>query len=119
MTITMATLLGVTKGTLMGDIGDLYRFYEDYIGSPVFTHQMPRLFEQTSDTITAQHPFLNEVDLGIVNRDNCKVVLSNLICEHGDSFDVARPLMDKHLVKEPISELVDMIDADRVIVVDI
>lgn len=117
MNVTMATLLGVTTGRLMGDMGDLYRFYEAYTGSPVFTHQLPRLFHQTHQTIIAQYPFIRKVDLSEIDRDNYKVVLSNLVAEHGDSFDVARPLLTKHLVKEPISELVDKVGADKVTVV--
>ena len=118
MNITMSTLLGVTKGKLMGDIGDLYKFYEGYIGEPVFTHQMTRLFEQTSDTIIAQHPFINDVDLSLVNKDNYKVILSNLISEHGDRFQIARPLLSGHLVKDPLTELVDRVVTEKVIVVE-
>jgi len=92
MIITLSTLLGVTKGRLMGDMDDLFDFYNFYVGMPVFTQQLPRIYEQTREAITAQHPFLNSIDLSDITKENYKVILGNLIAEHGDSFDVARPL---------------------------
>lgn len=119
MQITMGTLLGVTKGKLMGDIDDLYKFYNYYTGASVFTHQLPRLYEQTHKTIAAQYPFLYNIDLSDVTRDNWKTMLSNLVEEYGDSFDVARPLISKHLVKDPLEEAVDMFGEDRVIAISV
>ena len=114
MKISMGLLLSVTVGNMMvKDIREMYKFYEWYSGAPVWTHQLPRLYDQTHEAIKAQHPFTKGIDSSSINHDNWEAVLADLIAKHGDEFDISRPLLDKHLHRDPIGEAVEIVGEEK------
>lgn len=88
-------------------------------GVPHFTHQLPRGADSCKPYLLRQHPWLVDITPPVEFRDKDHVDqwLVEQIAKHGEYHDVRRFPAGVYVGRDPISEMVEMVGSDRVIVV--
>lgn len=118
----LGDILSVTTGRLVSTSGEhpidgVYKILDFITGESNFTHQLPRVSKEARPILLRQHPQLAEIDASDVNGDNWREWLNAQIAKFGATLPVETMAKGEHEHKKPISELVDMAGADRVVVV--
>ena len=114
---SMGQVLSVTKDRLMCPIGDVYEILNYMTGESLMTHQLPRVAGEAKPVLIARHPWLEQIDLSDVDRDNWQQRLAEIIAEFGDVVAVPKLTVDQHESIDPLSELSEKIHPDRILVV--
>lgn len=116
------TILSISHGPLVAPdkMDDIYAILNFMTGDNLFTHVLPRAAEECKPHLFRQHRWLSEVpDPDIKDGWDWEAWLDDAIRKHGEWHEVTPIPADDHMVKEPISELVDMVGKDKVIVAKI
>lgn len=114
----LGTVLSITSGKLLTSIDNVYKILNFMTGDSLYTHQLPRAGRQCEGPIKALYPKLVTLSAKAeseVTTENWKTWLANAVEEHGDEFDIVPLLM--YTKREPLSELAEMVDPDKIIVV--
>lgn len=103
----------------MGKIDGVYLVLNWMTGESVYTHQLPRICREAAPVIVALHP---ELSLAIdeakqVTRDNYQLWVTKWTERYGDEITVPMFAPDEHKVIDPISELAEHVDPDKIILV--
>jgi hypothetical protein len=137
----ISDVLSVTTGRLVSTrhIDGLYDILSFMTGESVFTHQLGRFGEECKPYLLKQFPQLDspeiqtfavgelvlmmETDAGKNERASLilgwlsKITSGKYGVEVPEMLDIAPIPKEAHMSKNPISELIDMVGPDRVIVV--
>lgn len=114
-----ADVLGVVTGRLLGNIGGIYQVLDWMTGESVYTHQIPRICGEAAPVLLALHPQLAEavIESERVNRDNAREWLATWTARYGEAIAVPKLSADQHERIDPVSELVEKIHPDNIIIV--
>ena len=115
----LGDILSVTTGCLLSPrhIEGVYDILNYMTRDNLFTHQLGRASNECKPWLLRQHPQLADVTGDDITTDNFRDWLAKAVARFGDELPVEPIPRDDHEVKNPIKELVDMVGADRVIVV--
>jgi len=114
-----SAVLSTVTGRLMGDIGGVYEVLNWMTGESVFTHQIPRISREAQPVIVSMHPTLSEAisEAEQVTTDNWREWLTTWEDRYGPIIAVPRLDLDQHERIDPLSELVEKVHPDRIVVV--
>jgi hypothetical protein len=131
-TFHLGDLLSFTTGAFVspGHMSDVHKLAEWITDGPVWTHQLPRLFDPIKAEIEAQHPWITAIAKpefnfpdSISNDDARELVMSWLQTQsrqYGELHQLTRPDVFGVLhQRDPIDEAVEMVGPDRVITVQV
>jgi len=133
-TFTLETLLTVTTGRLLTDIGDLYKILGWMTNDEPFTHQLPRFAEECKTWLYHWWPELGIAEASLVKLDKWlsvdntngpeaikmwKAELKMMQPELKNEYEVPQIHVGDHKRKNPADELVDMVGPDKVIKIEI
>jgi hypothetical protein len=110
MKFNLGTVLSVTTGRLLCDIGSVYDILNHMTGDNLFTHQLPRASEVCEKPLLAQFPQLAAMQVpdDLRGEESCQAWLNSQIAIHGDEFDVETLESWQHI--NPLTELAQMTD---------
>ena len=129
LTVTTGRLLTASKGPRDNGIDDLYKILNWMTGDELFTHQLPRAGNECKPWLLRWFPELAFVEVALGNLDDTikkmgaeKGVENWLgwIMEKGikTEYDVPKIPTKDHKRINPLDELVGMVGADKVVVVE-
>lgn len=115
----LGDILSVTGDKLVSPrlISGVYDIMNFITGESLFTHQLVTYRELCRTHILSQHPQLAEVDDSTVTKDNCWEWLERQCRKYGKQLPIAPLPKDHGMVADPISDLFDMVPAEKVIAV--
>jgi hypothetical protein len=112
-TFDLGTVLTVTTGRLLTDIGNVYNILDFMTNDNLMTHQLPRASNACTKPLLAQFPQLNEVEVpeSFEGEDHdphaaVKNWLDTQKVIYGNAFEVEPLESFEH--KNPLTELADM-----------
>lgn len=114
-------ILSITHDRLVSPrhIEGVYDILDYMTGDKLFTHQLPRAADECKPILFKQFPFLNKIDSSNVTTDNWEDWLKTQILNYGEWHYVTIALKDEHEIKNPITEAIELIGKDKVIVAGI
>jgi hypothetical protein len=127
----ISDVLSIVPGLLVSSrhLEGVYDILNWMTGENLFTHQLPRACKQCSPFLLAQFPWLAGID-GRDLEESLKLIKGTpqveLICKawvekysalHGEYLDVAKLPPGENGPHDPVQEAIDMVGADRVLVV--
>lgn len=104
----LGQILSVTTGILLCDIDGLYGILNYLTGDELYTHALPRASRESAPWLKRRLPFLNEIELPEVNKDNWESVVEQLEKQYGKYHKLQPIPKDEHQVIDPITELKQM-----------
>ena len=112
-------VLSSATGRLMSDISGVYQVLSFASGEDVYTHQMPRVSIEFASHLKKYRPDLLPAfdESEAVTPENYKEIGADWIRRFGETIDVLRMNADEHERIDPLSELVEHIHPDKVILV--
>lgn len=113
-----AAILSVLGEHLLCDIGDVYKILNFMTGDNLYTHQLPRAARECRPHIVQQHPDLASFKSDGTTPENWKDRLANWTVEYGFTREIAPIPPEDHEWIDPLSELVEKIHPDRIIVIE-
>lgn len=116
--VSTVALASATTGFLLCNIGEVYRVIEQVTGVASYTHQLPRMGEELARHVAAHlsnWPTKEEAEAYPVNGDTHAAYAAGLVERFGETIAVPR---QEVAARDPISELVEMVSPERVIVVE-
>ncbi len=122
----LGDVLSVTTGRLLcpvtarrtHPIDGVYDILGYMTGESLMTHQLPRVCKEAAPVLLALYPSLAAVNVHeFTDHSEVGLWLAEQRKIYGDSFAVPKFSADQHKYKDPISEIVEMVGPDRVIVV--
>jgi hypothetical protein len=116
-TFPLASVLSVTTGVLLCDIGKLYEILNFMTGDNLFTHQLPRARNECAPYLCEEFPALATIDTSQVTEDNWKAWLSQQIEQHGEYMEVVPLPEHRHEFIDPISELAETVHPSKICVI--
>lgn len=114
-TFKIEEVLSAVKGYLLCDMGKVYEVLNFLTGDNLYTHQLPRAGRECAPHVFKQHPFLESIDLSIVNTYNWKQVVADIKSKHPNEIELQKIEGIAHV--DPIEEAIQMKGKDNVIVV--
>lgn len=114
---SLGAVLSITTGVLLCPMDDVYRILNFMTGDSLFTHQIPRASRECAPYLLNQFPALANVDASGVTPENWQTWLREQVAKHGDTFAVAPLPPGEHYQIDPISELVEKVHPDKIVVV--
>jgi len=118
---SLGAILSIAGDALMCDIGQVYEILNFMTADNLFTHQLPRACKECRPYILEQFPFLKgyaAIAKG-VTRENYAQILSECKKKWGKEHAVGQIPKDDHTVKNPITELGEMVGPEKVIVINV
>jgi hypothetical protein len=128
MSNTLESPLGVVvsaaTGTFIAREGfdAFHKFIEFMTGdNPVWTHQIPRILNECREPLFEQFPWMRDINFpeGFDDEASAWSFLDELEATHGATVTVTQLTPNQFRVVDPIQEAVDMMGADRVIVIQV
>jgi hypothetical protein len=115
----LGDVLSVTTGMLVSPrhMEGIYDILNFATGDDLFTHQLPRAIREVRPVILAWHPDLAAVDASTVTPENHKEWLVEQKRRFGETRRIERLNEDQHERIDPLSELVEKVSPDRIVVV--
>ena len=104
----LASVLSVTTGRLLGEIGIVYEILNYMTGDNLMTHQLPRASRQCESSLLEQFPQLSGINADEITPANWQEKLESYKEKYGNEFDVI-PLSD-YVGKNPIDEVIEMMN---------
>lgn len=115
MKFTLGQILSVAYGKLLCSIDELYAILNYLTGDNLFTHQLPRAYNECSPWVIQRLPFLRGINVDNINKDNWESILGELEVEYGKYHELFPIPKDEHTVKCPLKEIAEMIDKNKII----
>jgi hypothetical protein len=114
-----ADVLSCVTGRLMGDIGGVYEVLNWMTGGSVYTHQIPRISREAQAVMRKLRPDLEAAisEAKQVTPENYREWLAVWTDRYGPTITVPRMDHDQHERIDPLSELVEKVHPDRIVVV--
>jgi hypothetical protein len=116
MKFDLGTILSITDGHLLTDIGNVYKILDFMTGESNFTHQLPRVGRECRPVILAQHPELSSFDGDGITPENARDVLDEAIKKYGNEFEIAPLENYKHV--DAIAELGQLLDNRKPVMIE-
>lgn len=117
-----ADVLGTLTGVLLrdGGIGGIYEVLNWMTGENLFTHQLPRVGREAVPVLLARHPHLQSAidEAEQVNGDNYMTWKETWENRYGPVIAVPKFTAATHEHIDPMSELVEKVHPDKIIVVE-
>lgn len=115
----LADVLGTITGRLLGKIDGIYQVSEFMCGEPIWTHQLPRVGLEICPVVLRQHPQLTPVlaEAEDVTPDNWREKLADWIARFGEAISLSPMAPDDHQSIDPLSELAEVVNPDRIVAV--
>lgn len=118
-TFDLGTVLTVTTGRLLTDMGSVYEILNFMTGEDLMTHQLPRASRACEGPLLSQFPKLAEIEVpkGFTG-DTAKAVpqwVDTQKAIYGNAFEVEPLESFEH--KNPLTELAEMTDKPIIAVV--
>jgi hypothetical protein len=118
-TFDLGTVLTVTTGRMLTDMGSLYEILNFMTGESLMTHQLPRASEACEEPLLAQFPKLAEVQVPEkFTGDDLAQVVADWVADqekiYGSTFEVEPLESFEH--KNPLTELAEMTDKPIIVV---
>jgi len=112
-------VLGAATGRLMGDIGGIYEVANFVTGESIYTHQLPRVCREFAAHLKTYRADLLQAfdEAENVTPENYKEVGADWLRRFGKTIDVRRMGDNDHECIDPMSELVERIHPDNIVVV--
>ena len=112
-------MTAVTGRMVCEKFSDMHALYEVVLGQPVFTHQLPLVFERVAGWLAAQHPTLAEWWLwrDAIDKTNWKSYQARAIREMPAFWVKPMPAGSAPDCSTPIADVVEMVGPEKVIVV--
>lgn len=119
-TFDLGTVLTITTGRLLTDIGSVYEILNFMTGDNLMTHQLPRASEACEKPLLAQFPKLAEITIpdkfeGPDLKHSVQNFLATAVRVVGNTFEVEPLESFEH--KNPLTELAEMTDKPIIAVV--
>lgn len=124
-TFDLGTVLTVTTGRLLTNMGKLYNILDFMVNDNLMTHQLPRATQACEGLLLAQFPKLNEVvvpekfEFDAGDPDSLKKAVNDWLdtqkAIYGNAFEVEPLESFEH--KNPLTELAEMTDKPIIAVV--
>lgn len=116
----ISDVLTMTTGKLVSSrhMDGLHELAEWMAGEPVWTHQLPRIMREARPILLAAHPRLAETNCDGVTPENLTERIAEWAAQFGETLPVPRMTPDQHERIDPISELAEKVDPDRILVVE-
>lgn len=113
-----SAVLSVVTGRLLGDIGQVYEVLNLMTGENLYTHQLPRVSREATPVLLARHPDLQSAidEAEHVNSENWQTWLAIWLKRYGETIAVPRMTIDQHERIDPLSELAEKVNPNRIIV---
>lgn len=108
-------VLSAIKGVLLCDIGKVYEVLNFLTGDHLYTHQLPRACRVCQPEVYKQYPFLEQIDLSGINRNNWKEGVAAIKSQHPNELELTP--IESWQYKDPITEAEEMMGKENVVVV--
>jgi hypothetical protein len=108
----LGTVLSITTGILLTDIGNVYEILDYMTDDQLFTHQLPRVGREMEPILLEQFPQLKGIDTKNIDENNWKEFLDSQIAIYGNSFVVIPVDKSKQNHVDPLQEMTDMLGGD-------
>jgi phosphotransferase system HPr-like phosphotransfer protein len=112
-------VLGSATGYLMSDISGVYKVLSFAAGEDVYTHQLPRVSKEFAAHLKTYRPDLlpcfDEAER--VTPENFKAIGADWVARFGEAIEVRCMGKDEHARINPLSELVERVHPDKIVVV--
>ncbi len=114
----LGDVLSITTGRLVSlrHMQGVHEILDYMTGDTLFSHQLPRAERACQPALQAQHPQLKDVDVSGVNKNNWRSWLDEQVSLYSEELPVHPLKLWNHV--NPITELVDMVGKDKIIVVE-
>ena len=113
----LGAVLTMTTGKLLCPMDDVYKIAQHLAGEPIWTHQLPRVMDESKPHLLAQFPQLAAITGDDITRENHDIWLTARVAEFGEWFDVAPMSADQHESIDPISELAERVHPSKIVTV--
>jgi hypothetical protein len=116
----ISDVLSITTGRLVSTrhIAGVYDILNWMTGENLMTHQQPRVCREAGPVILAAHPQLAAVDKEAeINPENLNEWTAARVAEFGETLAIPKMTANDHERIDPLSELVEKIHPDKIIVV--
>jgi hypothetical protein len=112
-------VLGSATGYLMSDISGVYKVLSFAAGEDLYTHQLPRVCREFAAHLKVYRPDLLPAfdEAQSVTPDNVKDIGADWIARFGETIEVRRMGEVEHERIHPLSELVERVHPDKILVV--
>jgi len=117
---SLGTLLTISSGTFLTEMGEVYRVVDHVTGTAHLTHQLGRAADEIKPWILRQHPWL--ADEALVLPDDIEgegpvlAWLADKAAVYGDDFPVEPMPEAMYQAKDPMIELRLMVGPDKPII---
>ena len=119
---TLGAVLSVAGDKMMCNIEKVFEILNFMTGDNLFIHQLPRAAGECRPSLMTQHPWLTEYVQSVqhqVTSKNYRAILADCKSRWGEKVNVEElSAVDKHIFKDPLQELCEMVGPDRVVTVD-
>jgi hypothetical protein len=104
------------QGTLLCEIGRVYEVLNFLTGDNLFTHQLPRAGREAQPHVFKAFPKMETISMDGVGKNNWKEYAKRVEDALGEYIEITPIPRDDHAFKNPISEAIELVGKDRVIV---
>lgn len=111
----LEVVVSALHGVLLCKIDQVYEVLNFLTGDNLFTHQLPRAGKVCRIPVFKQHPFLKDIDVLNINRDNWAQKLADLKVKYPNEIELQPIANWTHL--DPVEEMIDMKRGDENIIV--
>lgn len=121
MKFEIGTILSITHGRMLAEIGNVYKILNYLLDDDLFTHQLPRAVDFAKKFILAQHPQLEEWDNlnDQVTPENRKDYIEKAKTLFGNELGIEPIPGGVWTYKDPVEELEEMVPNDKIVAVNL
>jgi len=113
----IGTILSITTGKLLTEMGNIYKILNYMTGDNLYTHQLPRVSSEMKPVIIEQYPELADVDASGVNKGNWQKFLNEQINRFGERLEISPCGLFEHRHINPQEELEQTVDPSKIIII--
>lgn len=116
----LGAVITATTGRMVArdGFGAVHKLFEYISGGPVWTHQLPRLFDECKPGLEEQFPWMCDIVFpDNIHGTNWEQWLDEQVTIHGATLRVKPIDPSQYYVINPIQEAVDMMGLESVIVI--
>ena len=120
MKFDIGTILSISHSRLLTSIGNVYEILNYMLDDNLFTHQLPRAGRFCQKFVIAEHPQLERWDdfNEQITTENWEEYLEKAKIMFGEELGISKVPGGVWTYKEPVEELSEMVDKEKIIVVE-